>query len=111
MSNMSYEVTIGIPVYNVEKYIRLTMDSALSQTFEQIEVIVVSDGSTDETASVVNKICNTDNRVSYIEYFPGKGGNHARNTGIKAAKGEWVAFLDDDDRWHETKIAKIRTNQ
>lgn len=99
-------VSVVIPTHNRQDLIQRAVDSALAQTFQQIEVIVVSDGSTDDTTSVVNKICDSDKRVSLIEYFPGKGGNYARNTGIKAAKGEWVAFLDDDDEWHETKIEK-----
>lgn len=99
-------VSVVIPTHNRHDLIQRAVESALYQTFQQIEVIVVSDGSTDDTASVVNKICDIDKRVSFIEYFPGKGGNHARNTGIKAAKGEWVAFLDDDDKWHETKLEK-----
>lgn len=99
-------VSVVIPTHNRQDLIQRAVDSALAQTYQQIEVIVVSDGSTDDTASVVNKICSSDKRVSFIEYSPGKGGNHARNTGIKAAKGEWVAFLDDDDEWHAAKIEK-----
>lgn len=77
--------------------------SVLNQTYKELELIVVSDGSTDGTDEFMKQY-ESNNRVNYISYHPGRGGNYARNTGIKAAKGEYVAFLDDDDEWLSTKI-------
>ena len=102
-------VSVVIPTHNRQYLLQRAALSALKQTYKNIEVIIVSDGSTDDTATNIKTICDSDKRTIFIEYFPGKGGNHARNTGIKAARGEWVAVLDDDDEWHETKIEKQMT--
>ena len=97
-------VSVVIPTHNRKELIGRAVLSAQKQSYSNIEIIVVSDGSSDGTADVMNTICYNDDRVKFIEYYPGLGGNHARNEGIKAAKGEWVAFLDDDDEWHMDKI-------
>lgn len=98
------KVSVVIPTHNRGELITRAVMSALSQTYSNIEVIVVSDGSEDETDAVMRKIQESDPRINYISYHPGKGGNYARNIGIKAAQGEWVAFLDDDDEWHSDKL-------
>lgn len=99
-------VSVVIPTHNREDLLPRAINSVLKQTYKNLEVIIVSDGSTDGTSSVGKHYEESDNRVRFLEYFPGQGGNHARNTGILASKGDWVAFLDDDDEWHETKIEK-----
>ncbi|MBU1863052.1 MAG: glycosyltransferase, partial [Candidatus Omnitrophica bacterium] len=86
--------------FNAEKYISETLDSVFSQTFKNFEVIVVDDGSTDNTGEVV-KLYNRE--VKYI-YKKNGGSATARNVGIKAARGEYVAFLDADDLWIENKL-------
>lgn len=99
-------VSIVIPTYNRADLVTRAVASALNQTHGQIEVIVVSDGSDDDTDNVMQKLCEQDNRVKYISYHPAKGGNVARNIGIENAQYEFVAFLDDDDEWHKDKIEK-----
>lgn len=98
-------VSVVIPTHNRVDLLPRAITSALNQTYNDIEVIVVSDGSTDNTDAFMQKYDN-DGRVRYINYSPAKGGNYARNTGIDAAKGEYVAFLDDDDEWLPTKIER-----
>lgn len=99
-------ISVVIPTHNRSKLLKRAISSALNQTYNNIEIIVVSDGSTDATDSVMELINAQNENVKYISYNPGKGGNYARNIGIKAAKGEFVAFLDDDDEWHTDKLQK-----
>src|SRR3954464_9718855 len=91
-------VSVIVPAYNVAPYIRAAIDSALAQTFRDLEVIVVNDGSTDETASIVDACCAADPRVRLIEQ-PNRGLSAARNTALAAARGEFLALLDGDDTW------------
>lgn len=92
-----------IPAFNVEKFIVPAVESVLSQNFADLEVIVVDDGSTDGTAQSLTPI--RDRRLQLITQ-PNKGLAGARNTGIKAAKGKYIALLDGDDVWFPTKIEK-----
>lgn len=89
-------VSIIVPVYNGEKYIRRCLDSICQQTYEVLDVIVVDDGSTDKTCSVCESMSNLDNRIRVIVQ-PNKGVSAARKAGIKAALGEYVMFVDADD--------------
>lgn len=95
-------VSIVIPAFNAEKYIRESIDSILTQTFKNYEIIVVDDGSTDGTRIIIQQ--------SYpsVRYFLQKNGGpaKARNVGIKEARGEYIAFLDADDFWLPTKLEK-----
>lgn len=96
-------VTAIITTHNRKNLLKRAIDSVFKQTYTNIELIVVDDGSTDETS----KICK-DFPLQYI-FIPkeeSRGGNYARNLGIKAAKGDYIAFLDDDDYWLPTKIEK-----
>ena len=97
---MAYEVTIGIPVYNVEKYIRLTMDSALAQTFESIEFLVLDDCGTDSSMDIVREYQRTHPRGKDIRIVrqPQNGGlGRARNRIIEEARGRYLYHLDADD--------------
>lgn len=98
-------VTAIITTHNRIDVLPRAINSVLSQTYKDIELIVVSDGSTDGTDEYMESY-EQDNRVRYISYSPGHGGNYARNQGILNAKGEFLAFLDDDDEWLPEKIAK-----
>src|SRR5688572_20501170 len=89
-----------VPVYNGERYIREALDSILGQTYPNLEVVVVDDGSTDATAAAV---ASYGNRVSYL-WQPNAGPVAARNLGLGAATGDYVAFLDADDLWHLEKL-------
>ena len=98
-------VSVVIPTHNRVDLLPRAIESVLNQTYKDIELIVVSDGSTDGTDELMGNYAN-DSRIKYINYKPAKGGNFARNTVFDAAKGEYVAFLDDDDEWLPTKIEK-----
>lgn len=95
-------VTVVIPAYNSARFIRDALESALAQTYGDLEVVVVDDGSTDETASVVRAF--SDGRVNLL-CTPNRGVGAARNRGWREGCGEFVAFLDADDRWDTDKLA------
>ena len=87
-------ISVVIPLYNKEKIIERSLQSVLSQDYDDFEVVVVNDGSTDGSMEIVKSI--SDSRVTLIEQENG-GPSKARNTGVKNAKGEWILFLDADD--------------
>jgi glycosyltransferase involved in cell wall biosynthesis len=97
-------VSIIIPAYNVESYIKNAIESALNQTYKNIEIIVVDDGSTDNTKKIIEPYFKSG-KIKYI-YQHNKGLSSARNTGIKTAQGEYVALLDSDDEFLPEKIEK-----
>lgn len=98
-------VSVIVPVYNIEKYVRKCLDSLTSQSYENIEIIVVDDGSTDGSGEICDEIASKDKRV---EVFHKKNGglSSARNYGIKKAKGEYVCLVDGDD-YVKRDFAKI----
>lgn len=91
-----YKVSIIIPVYNVEDYIEECLDSICNQTLEDIEIICVDDGSTDNSSSILNNYAKTDSRIKIFTKENG-GQASARNLGIEKASGEYIAFVDSDD--------------
>ncbi len=95
-----YSISVVIPAYNAGKHIARAIDSVLAQTQPPCEIIVVDDGSTDDTAQVVARYRP---KVTYI-YQDNAGASVARNTGIQAAAGQWIAFLDADDEWLADKL-------
>lgn len=95
-------VSVVVPTYNRATVLPRAIDSVLEQTVDDVEVVVVDDGSTDDTESVVDGY--DDERVRYIAHDDNRGANVARNTGIEAATGAYVAFLDSDDEWRPTKL-------
>jgi len=96
-------VSVIIPTYNRAHLIKRSIMSVLNQTYSNLELIIVDDGSTDNTEEVVKSI--DDNRVIYIKQS-NQGACTARNNGINHAKGEFIAFQDSDDAWHEDKLEK-----
>lgn len=90
------KVSVVIPVFNRGNTIKRAISSVLNQTFQDLEIIVVDDGSTDSTKEVVNEIKH-DGRIKIIQNSLTKGAQGARITGIKKSSGEWIAFLDSDD--------------
>ncbi len=96
------KVSVIIPTYNREKFVAKAIESVLNQTFNDIEVIVVDDGSTDGTRWTLERY---KDKIHYV-YQENAGVSAARNTGIEAAKGEWLAFLDSDDEWTPEYLAK-----
>ena len=95
-------ISIIVPTYNREKTIKESIESLIKQTYEKIEIIIVDDGSTDNTADVVTSI--KDPRVTYIKLLENKGACYARNIGIKEAKGKYVMFNDSDDIFVNNKV-------
>lgn len=98
------KVSVIIPTYNRGNTIKRAIDSVLRQTYDDFEVIVVDDGSTDDTAQIVNGY--EDSRVRYMMTEERHGANHARNIGIQSAMGEYIAFQDSDDVWRENKLER-----
>lgn len=93
-----------MPVYNAEKYIKESIESVLTQTYQNYELIIVNDSSTDSSIQIAESIVGFSNKVRFINLDHNQGVSHARNTGIKSAKGEYVAFIDSDDIWLENKL-------
>lgn len=98
-------VSVIIPAYNAEKFVLATIQSVQAQTYTNWEMIIVDDGSTDQTASIIQKECDKDNRIHYYYQTNGRQGK-ARNLAIKHSKGEYLAFIDADDLWHPEKLEK-----
>ena len=98
------QVTVIIPAYNRAYVISRSIASVLAQTYPYFEIIVVDDGSVDNTEAVVKSF--KDSRIKYIRHEVNKGISAVRNTGINEAAGEYIAFLDSDDEWLPTKLEK-----
>src|SRR4051794_10354756 len=96
---MNPTVSVIVPAYNYERYLSLAIESALAQTHSPLEVIVVDDGSTDDTPRV---LAAYGDRIRAIRQ-PNQGAGAARNTGIAASRGDYLAFLDSDDLWRRDK--------
>ena len=94
--NMKEKVSIIIPIYKVEKYIRKCIDSVLKQTYNNIEIILVDDGSPDNCPSICDEYAKKDNRIKIIHKKNG-GLSDARNYGLDIATGNWITFIDSDD--------------
>jgi len=97
------KVSVIIPTYNRAFLLSRAIESVLSQTFQNFELIIIDDGSTDNTKDVIEKIKKEDNRIIYI-YQDNRGLPGALNTGIKNAKGKYIAFLESDDEWLPEKL-------
>lgn len=98
-------VSVIIPAYNVEQYIFDTLKSVINQTYKNIEIIVIDDGSTDSTGEIVKKMSREHHNLIYY-YQLNQGVSAARNKGIELSKGEYISFLDGDDLWIEDKIER-----
>ncbi len=96
--------SVVIPSYNHADFVGDALESVLNQTFEEFEVIIVDDGSTDDTRSVIAGY--DDPRIHYV-HQPNKGLPAARNTGIRHARAPWIALLDADDIWHSSKLEEV----
>lgn len=104
MKQRSPVVSVVIPTYNRGDVLGRSIRSVLEQTYSDFEVLVVDDGSSDHTASVVRDF--DDSRVNYLAHEENRGAAAARNTGIRAANGEFIAFQDSDDEWLPRKLEK-----
>jgi glycosyltransferase involved in cell wall biosynthesis len=99
-------LSVVLPTHNRAERLPAAVRSATAQTFGTIEIIVVDDGSTDDTPAVVERLAALDPRIRYHRIAEPSGAANARNQGIDQARGEFIAFLDDDDAWHPTKVER-----
>lgn len=99
-------VSVIIPTYNSEKYLEKTVFSVLDQSYSNIEIVLVDDCSKDSTRDVIESISKKDHRVRYHFQEKNEGAAVARNTGIRCARGRYIAFLDSDDIWEPNKLDK-----
>lgn len=98
-------ISVIMPVYNVEKYINRSVDSVLSQTFDNFELIIIDDGSKDKTGEICDSYAAKDSRVKVIHKENG-GGSSARKAGIDAAVGKYIMFIDSDDAYVKETMEK-----
>ena len=96
------EISIIVPVYNVEPYLRKCIDSIIAQTFTDFECILIDDGSTDNCPAICDEYAGKDNRIVVI-HQKNAGVSAARNAGLDIARGEWIGFVDSDD-WCDPKM-------
>jgi glycosyltransferase involved in cell wall biosynthesis len=101
-NDFPYLVSVIIPNFNYSQYIREAIDSVLNQTYKNIELFVIDDGSTDHSWEI---ICDYGNRIKAVS-IPNSGVSAARNVGLSLIQGEYVAFLDSDDFWHPSKLSR-----
>nr|WP_174827097.1 glycosyltransferase family A protein [Rhizobium ruizarguesonis] len=100
------QVAVIIPAYNASPYLAHTLQSVSDQTHKALEIIIVDDGSTDETASICRRFAASDSRIRILS-TENRGVAAARNTGIEASKSAYIAFLDADDIWHPTYVERM----
>ena len=93
---MTPKISVIVPVYNVEKYLPRCIDSILSQTFTDFELLLIDDGSPDNCGKICDEYAAKDSRVR-VFHKPNGGVSSARNLGLDNARGEWIAFIDSDD--------------
>ena len=98
--------SIIMPAYNAEKLIAASIESVIAQTYPNFELIVIDDCSADHTVEIVQNYIARDKRVNLLKKEKNQGVAEARNTGLNHAKGDFVAFLDSDDKWAEDKLEK-----
>lgn len=103
---MNCLVSIILPAYNCEKYVSETINSVLEQTYQNFELIIINDGSTDGTVKKVKEFLKKDSRIRFFNNEKNLGVSLTRNKGISLANGEWIAFIDSDDLWEKDKLAK-----
>ena len=102
-------VSIIVPVYNVEKYLERCLDSLINQTYRNLQIILVDDGSGDSSETICDRYAEQDNRIQVI-HKKQSGVSAARNTGLEAAKGSYICFVDSDDWIHEKMIETMYEN-
>ena len=97
--------SIIIPAYNVADYLENCVESILKQTYDNYEIIIVDDGSTDETGKVADELLKQSKQINVVHQSNG-GASKARNTGMKRATGDYILFLDGDDFWSDSHFLK-----
>ncbi|PXW92011.1 teichuronic acid biosynthesis glycosyltransferase TuaG [Streptohalobacillus salinus] len=99
-------VSIVMPAYNCEKYVVEAINSILAQTYRNWELLVLDDGSKDNTLRIIEDFSQNDSRIKALPNGKNMGVSATRNRGIELASGEWIAFLDSDDMWEPEKLEK-----
>lgn len=106
-------ISIIVPIYNVEKYLPKCIESIINQTYTDLEILLIDDGSTDNSGLICDKYASIDNRIRVIHKKNG-GLSDARNVGLDICKGKYISFIDSDDYIELTmyeKMIKIMINQ
>ena len=105
-------VSVIMPVYNAARFLKQAMESVLRQSYRNLELIMIDDGSTDDSLSMMRAYAAQDDRVRVIANEKNRGVSYVRNCGIRAARGEYIALLDSDDVWLENKLeSQVRLQQ
>lgn len=99
-------VSIVMPAYNAAQTVSESIDSILMQTMSDWELIVIDDGSSDDTVNILSRYASKDNRIRFYQNEKNSGASYTRNRAVELAKGEWIAFLDSDDIWRKDKLKK-----
>ncbi len=99
-------ISVVIPNYNGERFVARTLESVLNQTYQNFEIIVVDDYSTDGSPEIIGRYCEKEPRIRLIRLPENKGVANARNTGILQAYGDYIALLDNDDLWVPDKLER-----
>lgn len=102
-------ISIIVPVYNVELYIHQCIDSIISQTYRDIEILLIDDGSTDKCGNICDEYARIDPRIR-VFHTQNKGLSAARNLGLREAKGDYIGFVDSDD-WIEPNMFEVLLQQ
>ena len=97
------KVSIIVPVYNVEKYVERCIESIIKQSYKNLEIILIDDGSKDNSGKICDEYAEKDNRIKVIHKKNG-GLSDARNTGLNIADGEYICFIDSDDYIHKDLV-------
>lgn len=103
---MSELVSIITPTFNAEKYIKATLLSVINQSYQNWEMILADDGSTDRTAAIIAEFAQIDNRIKLFKLLKNSGNGFARNMALENASGKYIAYLDADDLWFPEKLTK-----
>ena len=102
-------ISVVVPVYNVEKYLKKSIESIINQTYKNLEIIIIDDGSSDDSYNVCKKYKEIDSRIILI-HTENKGVSHARNLGLSKANGKYLIFIDSDDYIEDNMIEILYTN-
>ena len=105
MAMNSEKISVIIPIYQVEKYLEKCIHSIIAQTYRNLEIILVDDGSTDASPAICDRFRSEDSRINVIHQANG-GLSRARNVGLAAATGDYISFVDSDD-WARTEHDRI----